>query len=565
MDKKTVSAIFLIIVVVMAYQLVILPMVSPPPPPPETSPQAEQIPAPQVPAPVPAPVPALLPAALPPAGDAVPAALEKVPLPAVDVERREVTVEKPLYTAVIDNLRGGFRSWRLNQYSYSEKVPEAGGEQVEMLLPGPLHGALGVTFTDPLSESSFSTPLAVEEEGDSLVLLGADQYGIALKRTYRFNPDSYDVEMDITFENRSDTPRNLAWEIFVGPDLDKYRQETRGPDKPEAIAFAAGNLDKVKVKNPGEVKDVGPATWVGIGDRYFLSSLAAIEGSLTGFVRRNSESRYEVGYHTQPFTLLPRQIVTYRLSAFLGPKEQDRLSAYGIGLDRSVNYGWFSWLAKPFLSILKFFYRYLQNWGLAIIALTLVVKLALFPITQNMYRSMRKMQSLQPQIAALKKKFKDDSQTLHRETMALYKQYKVNPMAGCLPMVIQIPVFFALYRVLYNAIELRGASFLYIPDLSLKDPFYIAPLLMGATMILQQRMTPTSADPKQARMMMFMPIIFTAMFLNFSSGLVLYFLFSNIFAIGEQTLVRKWSSRSAANAPALVEKTAKRPGKKKKH
>ncbi len=563
MDKKTVSAIFLIIVVVMAYQLVILPRVAPPPqppPPPETSPQAEQVPAPQMPA---AP-PALLPQAVPQPGDAVPAAPSSAPLPAADVERREVTVKKPLYTAVIDNLRGGIRSWRLAKYTYSDKVPEAGGEQVEMLLPGPLHGALGVTFTDPLSESSFSTPLAVEEEGDRLVLLGADQYGIALKRAYRFNPDSYDVEMDITFENRSDTPRNFSWEIFVGPDLDRYRQESRGPDKPEAIAFVAGSLDKVKVKNPGEVKDVGPATWVGIGDRYFLSSIAAVEGSLTGFVRRNAESRYEVGYHTQPFTLLPGQIVTYRLVSFLGPKEQDRLSTYGIGLDRSINYGWFSWLAKPFLSILKFFYSYLRNWGLAIIALTLVVKLALFPITQNMYRSMRKMQSLQPQIAALKKKFKDDSQTLQRETMALYKQYKVNPMAGCLPMVIQIPVFFALYRVLYNAIELRGASFLYIPDLSLKDPYYITPLLMGATMILQQRMTPTSVDPKQARMMMFMPIIFTAMFLNFSSGLVLYFLFSNIFAIGEQTLVRKWSSRSAASAPALVEQTAKRPGKKKK-
>jgi len=137
-------------------------------------------------------------------------------------------------------------------------------------------------------------------------------------------------------------------------------------------------------------------------------------------------------------------------------------------------------------------------------------------------------------------------------------------MAGCFPMVIQIPVFFALYRVLFNAIELRGASFLYIPDLSQKDPYYIAPLLMGATMILQQRMSPTSADPKQAKMMMFMPIIFTAMFLNFSSGLVLYFLFSNIFAIGEQTLVRKWSSRSATEPAVIREVTPKKSGKKKK-
>jgi YidC/Oxa1 family membrane protein insertase len=206
---------------------------------------------------------------------------------------------------------------------------------------------------------------------------------------------------------------------------------------------------------------------------------------------------------------------------------------------------------------MNFFFGYLKNWGLAILALTLLVKLALFPITQNMYRSMRKMQALQPQLQALKGKFKDDSKGLQHATMALYKENKVNPMAGCLPMLVQIPVFFALYRVLYNAIELRGASFLYIPDLSQKDPFYITPLLMGATMMLQQRLSPTSADPKQAKMMMFMPIIFTAMFLNFSSGLVLYFLFSNIISIGEQFLIRRWAA-SQPVAAAAVEKTPSR-------
>jgi YidC/Oxa1 family membrane protein insertase len=148
--------------------------------------------------------------------------------------------------------------------------------------------------------------------------------------------------------------------------------------------------------------------------------------------------------------------------------------------------------------------------------------------------------------------------------MALYREYKVNPMAGCLPMFIQLPVFFALYRVLYNAIELRGASFLYIPDLSQKDPYYIAPLLMGATMILQQRMSPTSADPKQARMMMFMPIIFTAMFLNFSSGLVLYFLFSNVLAIGEQYIVRRWAARNSGQAGAAVMTISPGKGRKAK-
>ena len=161
---------------------------------------------------------------------------------------------------------------------------------------------------------------------------------------------------------------------------------------------------------------------------------------------------------------------------------------------------------------------------------------------------MKKMQELQPKMAALKSKFKGDNQGLQQATMAIYKEHKVNPMAGCLPMVVQIPVFFALYKVLYNAIELRGAGFLYIPDLSLKDPYYITPILMGVTMLIQQRMTPTVGDPMQAKMMMFMPVIMTAMFINFSSGLVLYFLFSNIMSIGEQKLFRVIAARGQAKA-----------------
>jgi YidC/Oxa1 family membrane protein insertase len=180
-----------------------------------------------------------------------------------------------------------------------------------------------------------------------------------------------------------------------------------------------------------------------------------------------------------------------------------------------------------------------------------------------MFRSMKKMQELQPKMAALKTKFKGDNQGLQQATMAIYKEHKVNPMAGCLPMVVQIPVFFALYKVLYNAIELRGAGFLYMPDLSLKDPYYIAPILMGVTMLIQQRMTPTVGDPMQAKMMMFMPVIMTAMFINFSSGLVLYFLFSNIMSIGEQKLFRVIAARGQAKAAPEDDAGAK-PGKKKR-
>jgi len=560
MDKKTISAVFLIILVILGYQLVILPRFAPPPPEP-VAPLAEQA----LPAAAPPAVPASAFQAAPP--ETVPSAAPKAsdPEPALPAaaERLSISVERPLFTTTLDTLHGGLRTWRLSDYKYSAKAKEAPGEQVELFLPGEGPGVLGMAFTDSLSQSSFSAPFAAEETADGLVLRALDQFGLLITRTYRFSPESYDVEMEVTLENKGQAPRNISWQVGVGPGLDLFRTKS-GPDKPLPIAYVGGEIDKLKVKNAGQSQNVGRVDWVGIGDRYFLTALAGLEGQLTGFVRKDQASEYEVGLQAEAVTVVPNQIITYKLIAYMGPKEQDRLLSYDLGFDKSVSYGWFSWLALPFLSVLNFFYNYLKNWGLAILALTMLVKLALFPISQNMYRSMKKMQSIQPQIQALKKKYKDDSKGLQAETMALYKQYKVNPMAGCAPMVIQIPVFFALYRVLYNAIELRGASFLYIPDLSLKDPYYITPLLMGATMILQQRMSPTSADPKQAKMMMFMPIIFTAMFLNFSSGLVLYFLFSNVIAIGEQTLVRKWTSRSGEGAIAVVREKPDRKGKKKK-
>ena len=564
MDKKTISAVFLIILVILGYQLVILPKFAPPPPQPVAPPAEQALPAAPPPAAPPAaplavPSPALQaadPAAVPPAA---PVASEPGPALPATAERLSISVERPLYTTTLDTLRGGLRTWRLSDYKYSAKAKEAPGELVELFLPGDGPGVLGMAFTDSLSQSSFSAPFASEETADGLVLRALDQFGLLITRTYRFNPESYDVAMEVTLENKGQAPRNISWQVGIGPGLDLYRTKS-GPDKPLPIAYVAGEIDKLKVKNAGQSQNLGRVDWVGIGDRYFLTALAGLEGQLTGFVRKDQASEYEVGLQTEAVTVVPNQIISYKLIAYMGPKEQDRLLSYDLGLDKSVSYGWFSWLALPFLTVLKFFYGYLQNWGLAILALTMLVKLALFPISQNMYRSMKKMQSIQPQIQALKKKYKDDSKGLQAETMALYKQYKVNPMAGCAPMVIQIPVFFALYRVLYNAIELRGASFLYIPDLSLKDPYYITPLLMGATMILQQRMSPTSADPKQAKMMMFMPIIFTAMFINFSSGLVLYFLFSNLMAIGEQYVIRRWAGKSGlpAATPVPVKKGRKK-------
>jgi YidC/Oxa1 family membrane protein insertase len=233
------------------------------------------------------------------------------------------------------------------------------------------------------------------------------------------------------------------------------------------------------------------------------------------------------------------------------------LEAAGNELAKSVDFGWFDVLAKPMLWLLNFFHQYSGNYGVAIILLTVLIKLVFWPITQKGMKSMKNMQKLQPKIAKLKERCKDDPAKMNQEMMALYKTYKVNPVGGCLPMLIQIPFFFALYQVLLAAIELRHAPFmLWINDLSAPDRLWlgfdipylhglpIMTLLMGASMYLQQKMTPTTMDPTQARIMQFLPIVFTVMFINFASGLVLYWFVNNLLSILQQYLINRQQSKA---------------------
>ena len=236
---------------------------------------------------------------------------------------------------------------------------------------------------------------------------------------------------------------------------------------------------------------------------------------------------------------------------YAGPKAYDQLRELNVGLEHIIDFGLFSIIARPLFWVLKFFYRFLGNYGWAIVLLTIIVRIPFIPIINKGQKSMRKLQELQPKLAELREKYKKDPQRMQQETMELYKKYKVNPLGGCLPMLLQIPVFFALYKVLMVAIELRGAPFmLWITDLSAPDTLFghipawfpmiggfavgPLPLAMGITMVIQQKMTPTSVDPAQNRMMMFMPVVFTFLFLNFASGLVLYWLTNNLLSIAQQ-------------------------------
>jgi YidC/Oxa1 family membrane protein insertase len=266
---------------------------------------------------------------------------------------------------------------------------------------------------------------------------------------------------------------------------------------------------------------------------------------------------------------------------YVGTKEWDRLTAAGAGLEeaQSRNYGrflWYSgwgeppvsfpwfpmaWVCVPLLWLMNFLGTRFpgQNYGIAIILLTILVKVLFYPLTQKSMTSMKQMQALQPQIKALSSKYGNDRQRLQREQMELYRKYGVNPAGGCLPMLVQVPIFYALYLTLQYSVELQGAHFLFwITDLSKKDPYYVLPILMGASMLVQQKMTPTIGDPRQARIMLIMPVIFTFMFLEFPTGLVLYWLVNNVLSIAQQALIE----RAAKRKEVLVEARPKKEARK---
>ncbi|MBF0521380.1 MAG: membrane protein insertase YidC, partial [Nitrospirae bacterium] len=225
---------------------------------------------------------------------------------------------------------------------------------------------------------------------------------------------------------------------------------------------------------------------------------------------------------------------------YAGPKKYDFLKALNVSLEPIVDFGYFSIIARPLFWFLLFLNKYLGNFGVAIIVLTLIVRIPFIPLINKGQSSMKKLQKIQPLMTEIREKHKKDPQRMQREMMELYKVHKVNPMGGCLPIVIQIPVFFALYKALLVSVELRGAPFfLWVTDLSAKDPIYVLPVIMGITMFIQQKMTPTTMDPTQAKIMMIMPIVFTFMFLSFPSGLVLYWLVSNLLSIAQQTYVNR--------------------------
>lgn len=384
--------------------------------------------------------------------------------------------------------------------------------------------------------------------------------GITVVKHFRFSKNSYVVDVVYDITNGSDSvakmqDSNGLQESVAGEEGSMLMPTYRGP----AYSTADTRYQKYKFTDmegsDGALFEQTKGGWVAMLQHYFVTAWVPDPNTqyvlaTNSFSENQPEDSRIANIRTiGPMrSIAPGQQVTISNKLFVGPKDQKRLSALSPTLNLVVDYGFLWWLAQPIHWLLTLIHGLVINWGLTIIILTLLVKTVLYPLTKKQYESMAKMRILQPKIATLRERYGDDKQKLQQEMMGLYRKEGANPLGGCLPILLQMPIFIALYWVLMESVELRHAEFFgWISDLSVKDPYYILPLLMGASMFLMQKLSPTTvADPTQQKIMMFMPVIMTFVFLNFPAGLVLYWLVSNLVTIAQQWLINKAIEKKAA-------------------
>ncbi|HTU03647.1 MAG TPA: membrane protein insertase YidC [Candidatus Sulfotelmatobacter sp.] len=482
------------------------------------------------------------------------------------VPERTAIIDGPLYRAVVDSRGGRLDDWTLHYRGEKSMVVSR-----EIGPPGLTVSRSGSPAeVVPFAISPDTLKLGPDNPKGQVRLIGEDGYGLRITQDMTFAQDSYLVESRILVENRNNVPQRadieLIWRAPVQWGKDAV-QKFQGQHPVRTVRFVGTSVQREDLhKIPGYT---GPGHWVGLESEWYLTAIIPDANKFQIIEAKRSEAAAgggapsefaEIGVKAALPDLAPGQSWEGRVSTYMGPKEFERLKSLGVGLEKSIYFGGFpipqaygglpmEWLAVPILWVMHLFYAYIGNYGVAIILLTVITKVLFFPLTIKSMTSMRAMQSLQPQINALRSKFKSDPQRLQQETMALYRTHKVNPLGGCLPMVVQIPIFYALYVALSVSVELQNQPFicfghifgvdLWICDLASHDPTYVLPLLMGASMFIQQKMTPVMGDPRQARMMLFMPVVFTFMFLNLPAGLVLYWTLSNVFQIAQQKYMER--------------------------
>lgn len=506
--------------------------------------------------PAPPPQPAPAPAPSPAVVSVAPVELATVPSavsgsatlpPTVAAPAREIVVETDSYLATFSTRGARLLAMQLKSYRATNAQDSGPVQLVES--PESRYATLRFSGGEALALAGDAL-YTVDSEAQRVVVAPGSEArltfrhvtaaGVEILRTYTFFGDRYVMEHVATVRNTGPAMLHGSLELALVQRWDESHKDSYSFSGPAALV--GDKLHQVDVDDL--TKDARTfdreVLWSSLQSKYFLTSAVPLDGAAPRLRLALGGDLLESSLTVAGIALQPGEQRRLEHRLFFGPKDFDLLKAAGHQLERAVDFGWFDLLAKPLFHVLNFFNGYLNNYGLAIILLTVIIKLLFWPLTHKSFTSMKAMQKLQPEMHKLRDKFKNDKEKLNRELMELYKKHRVNPLGGCLPMLVQIPVFFALYKVLLDAIDLRHAPFiLWITDLSAKDPYYITPLLMGASMFVQQKMTPTTADPIQAKIFMFMPVIFTFLFLNFPSGLVLYWLVNNLLTIAQQFYINR--------------------------
>ncbi len=385
-------------------------------------------------------------------------------------------------------------------------------------------------------------------DGDSLdvdLVLTTDS-GVQVTKRFSFTQGEYKVGVEFIVNNTSSEAFDaiLFGQIKRDGSPDPSQQTSMGMQSYLGAVFSTveNNYQKVDFGDMDEerFKTSSPDGWVAMVQHYFLSAWIPAPGAEYTYQTRKLNGNYIAGFMSPDFSVAPGQTQAVSATFYAGPKDVDQLEQIAPNLNLTIDYGWLWWIASPLYMLLKWIHSVVGNWGLAIIGITILVKAALFHLNAKAFKSMAKMRKFGPEMARLKELYGDDRQKMSQEMMKLYQKEKINPLGGCLPILVQMPVFIALYWVLMESVELRHAPFYgYIQDLSQMDPYFILPILMGVTMFIQQSLNPTPPDPMQAKMMKMLPILFTFFFLWFPAGLVLYWLVNNILSIAQQWVINK--------------------------
>jgi YidC/Oxa1 family membrane protein insertase len=463
------------------------------------------------------------------------------------VNGERIKVKTDVIDAEIDTNGGDLRRLSLVQHGanenkqapfvmFSDTAPHFYVAQTGLIGEGlPTHKAL---FSAPAKEYA----LAPNAQTLDVRLTWKSANGILVDKIYTFHRGSYLV--DISYEIKNGSATSIQPEAYfqllrdeTAPQGEtKFLPTYTGPatytDKNKFQKHDFSKIGNDKEKDSITAKD----GWVAMLQHYFIAAYlpqGAVQREF--YLKKISDNLFTAGVLLPIPTIAPNARARIDMPLYAGPLEQETLKKLAPGLDLAVDYGWLTVIAVPIFWLLSFLHKWLGNWGWAIILLTVLIKLAFYPLSAASYRSMAKMKALAPRLQRMKEQFGDDRQKLHQAMMEIYKTEKINPLGGCLPVVIQIPVFIALYWVLLYSVEMRHAPFaLWIHDLTAQDPYYILPVLMGISMVVQTRLNPTPPDPIQAKVMMIMPIAFSVMFLWFPSGLVLYWVVNNSLSIAQQ-------------------------------